>query len=230
MSHHYEGSPVRVWPSRDPIGEVGGTNLYAMVGNNAVSRTDYLGLSLIDGDLWHGTTGNNKPNPPGNVDRPVPGNIDHWNCSRAAFRSDENLPRLETEAILKNKCDPVDCKTGKCETEGKCVFVMYWKYTLRKWVHREGVKGRELLEAVRNFHIAGGKVGANGRPGNNCISTAPGLGFQPGSNGQTGFPSDFKPEMDGLFGSGQDSIGKYEIRFELKDFEEKCYCCPEDVD
>lgn len=32
------------WPSRDPIGEEGGTNLYGMVGNDMVNREDYLGL------------------------------------------------------------------------------------------------------------------------------------------------------------------------------------------
>ncbi|MCU0796264.1 MAG: hypothetical protein MUF31_10050 [Akkermansiaceae bacterium] len=32
------------WPSRDPIGEKGGVNLYAFVGNNGLSRFDILGL------------------------------------------------------------------------------------------------------------------------------------------------------------------------------------------
>jgi RHS repeat-associated protein len=32
------------WPSRDPIGERGGVNLYGMVGNDAVNGVDYLGL------------------------------------------------------------------------------------------------------------------------------------------------------------------------------------------
>lgn len=32
------------WPSRDPIEERGGLNLYGMVGNDAVNRVDYLGL------------------------------------------------------------------------------------------------------------------------------------------------------------------------------------------
>ena len=31
------------WPSRDPIGERGGINLYGMVGNDCISRSDYLG-------------------------------------------------------------------------------------------------------------------------------------------------------------------------------------------
>ena len=32
------------WPSRDPIGEQGGLNLYGMIGNNLVNRIDLLGL------------------------------------------------------------------------------------------------------------------------------------------------------------------------------------------
>jgi len=35
------------WPSRDPIEERGGLNLYGMVGNDAVGRVDLLGLMLV---------------------------------------------------------------------------------------------------------------------------------------------------------------------------------------
>jgi RHS repeat-associated protein len=34
------------WPSRDPIGERGGVNLYAFVGNNPINHLDYLGCLL----------------------------------------------------------------------------------------------------------------------------------------------------------------------------------------
>jgi hypothetical protein len=40
----YVAQPVRDWPSRDPIGERGGINLYGMVGNDALNRLDFLGL------------------------------------------------------------------------------------------------------------------------------------------------------------------------------------------
>jgi len=33
------------WPSRDPIEEAGGINLYGFVGNNGVNKSDYLGLT-----------------------------------------------------------------------------------------------------------------------------------------------------------------------------------------
>jgi uncharacterized protein RhaS with RHS repeats len=35
------------WPSRDPIGEEGGINLYGFVGNNSVNKLDYLGLKRL---------------------------------------------------------------------------------------------------------------------------------------------------------------------------------------
>ena len=35
------------WLSRDPIGELGGVNLYGFVGNNPISKTDRLGLMAV---------------------------------------------------------------------------------------------------------------------------------------------------------------------------------------
>jgi|GEM_PF-1466280 len=43
-TYPYVAPPVRDWPSRDPIGERGGINLYGMVGNDAVGSWDFLGL------------------------------------------------------------------------------------------------------------------------------------------------------------------------------------------
>jgi RHS repeat-associated protein len=45
------------WPSRDPIGERGGINLYGFVGNNGVSKWDLLGLKIkvnCFSDVWAG--------------------------------------------------------------------------------------------------------------------------------------------------------------------------------
>ena len=38
------------WPSRDPIGERGGVNLYGMVGNNGLNGSDYLGLAYTSAE------------------------------------------------------------------------------------------------------------------------------------------------------------------------------------
>jgi RHS repeat-associated protein len=43
--YRYYSPELGRWPSRDPIGERGGINLYGMVGNDAVNRWDYLGLA-----------------------------------------------------------------------------------------------------------------------------------------------------------------------------------------
>ena len=44
-------SGIPVWPSRDPLGERGGMNLYGFVGNDGVNGWDFLGLieaALLD--------------------------------------------------------------------------------------------------------------------------------------------------------------------------------------
>jgi len=51
--HRYYDPETARWPSRDPIAEKGGVNLYGFVGNNGVGRTDRLGLSF-----WGWITGN----------------------------------------------------------------------------------------------------------------------------------------------------------------------------
>ena len=51
---YFQASSGR-WPLRDPIGERGGLNLYGMVGNDAVSQVDYLGLALTLFDIGSGT-------------------------------------------------------------------------------------------------------------------------------------------------------------------------------
>lgn len=38
----------RQWPNRDPIGELGGVNLYSMVGNDPMDRIDLFGLAPGD--------------------------------------------------------------------------------------------------------------------------------------------------------------------------------------
>jgi len=44
---HYDPATGR-WPSRDPIEEYGGINLYGFVGNNGVNRWDFLGLACCE--------------------------------------------------------------------------------------------------------------------------------------------------------------------------------------
>ncbi len=42
----YDAIETSIWPNRDPIGEEGGVNLYAFVGNRATDHVDYLGMLI----------------------------------------------------------------------------------------------------------------------------------------------------------------------------------------
>jgi len=52
------------WPNQDPIGELGGRNLYGFVGNNPVNRWDYLGLRWVFAGPPIGTIWIDDPPPP----------------------------------------------------------------------------------------------------------------------------------------------------------------------
>ena len=53
---HYDPVTGR-WPSRDPIEEYGGWNMYGMVGNNAINRRDRLGLNWVESSRQFGQLG-----------------------------------------------------------------------------------------------------------------------------------------------------------------------------
>ena len=48
-TYRYYDTLTGRWPSRDPIGEKGGINLYSFVGNDGLNRSDRLGLSPCSG-------------------------------------------------------------------------------------------------------------------------------------------------------------------------------------
>lgn len=60
---HYSPKLGR-WPSRDPIGERGGVNLYAFSGNNGINRWDYLGLQFEEEQEDFGPKWGEKPEVP----------------------------------------------------------------------------------------------------------------------------------------------------------------------
>ena len=57
LYRHYDPSHGR-WPSRDPIEERGGVNLYAFVWNQTLAKNDYLGFSGGDYEFYPNVTGN----------------------------------------------------------------------------------------------------------------------------------------------------------------------------
>ena len=50
-SYRYYDPVTGHWPSRDPIEEDGGVNLYGFVGNDGVNWVDYLGFALTKGQV-----------------------------------------------------------------------------------------------------------------------------------------------------------------------------------
>jgi RHS repeat-associated protein len=69
--YRYYGPQLGRWPSRDPIEEGGGLNLYGFVGNNGLNRIDLLGLDdprdmePCEQDKWCLEMCENHPNPSG---------------------------------------------------------------------------------------------------------------------------------------------------------------------
>jgi len=96
--YDYRQIPVSYWPSRDPIGERGGINLYGMVGNDGVNYFDALGLKkemcYVVIDMAH--TGS-------------------W-----SFESPEKVPECTSYAVL-GCYDPTDRLNDKLVKAGKGV-------------------------------------------------------------------------------------------------------------
>ena len=46
--YRYYNPQLGRWPSRDPIGEKGGVNLYGFVANNSINKLDYLGNGIAE--------------------------------------------------------------------------------------------------------------------------------------------------------------------------------------
>jgi RHS repeat-associated protein len=64
------------WITRDPLGELGGINLYGFVGNNPVNWVDQKGLIVIGLEIWaRPPVAPRIIRPPGNWGRRLPNNM-----------------------------------------------------------------------------------------------------------------------------------------------------------
>lgn len=101
------------WPNRDPIGERGGLNLYGMIGNDAVNRADYLGLTNFMG----------PPLPPSpGTQIPKTGGKGNGNCIAAACGTGGYHEPTNEELDSAKKGDPQKFLDGynPMGNRGKC--------------------------------------------------------------------------------------------------------------
>jgi RHS repeat-associated protein len=79
---HYDPQLGR-WPSRDPIEEKGGVNLYAFVGNDPKSKWDYLGLDSV---IIIGSPSLSRDDPNGDGNRADRHDQNPWNFLNLGLR------------------------------------------------------------------------------------------------------------------------------------------------
>ena len=89
------------WPSRDPIEEEGGMNLYGFVSNNSISRNDYLGLcsegeSRIDAAKVISTSATDSEEPDGKAESAA-GKFLTWLLKKVAGAGDRARPRVPNQ-------------------------------------------------------------------------------------------------------------------------------------
>ena len=88
------------WPSRDPIEENGGINLYGFVGNDGVNKWDYLGLWTElkrDGERWATTCAEE-----GDTWNTIPGGLEISEVSKWVKNYDSASPTVGKEYLVPN--------------------------------------------------------------------------------------------------------------------------------
>lgn len=128
------------WPSRDPIEERGGVNLYGFVGNDGVQASDKLGLFVTDpsdvfGEIFDGFSdiiddiNNGIVKPVTKAAKEVyPGTI-HVDdeCTEEGLKNYRYVSEYETNKILRR------LPTGGEEVEADALYVPGFAYKLKNW-------------------------------------------------------------------------------------------------
>jgi RHS repeat-associated protein len=120
------------WPSRDPIGENGGVNLYGFVGNDAVNYFDYLGMKGICDCLnidvsvktvelewsWNPLNGFGVYR-----DKYTPAKDDSEHKVNRKIGGESLVVRVHWKKPESKKC----CKLRKSQKDGTDIFLQYWR-------------------------------------------------------------------------------------------------------
>ena len=129
--YRYHDPVTGRWPSRDPIGEAGGINLYGFVNNDGVNQIDVLGHQTLPAPPTTSPPPNSTPDPwysnPPKLD--LSHNIREYNCGGLACRTYSNMSDDEVldflERGFETDCDHDYCFCG----EVKCRF---YRFTVRR--------------------------------------------------------------------------------------------------
>jgi hypothetical protein len=148
-------SGIPVWPSRDPIGEQGGINLYGFVNNDSPNKWDRLGNQFeFEEEEDYGPPWTDRP-----IDRERP--VDEYNCAGLAFRNYEYMPMEDTKKRINGDgCYKIDC-AEKCDKPEFCLKCKYWEFDVEVYQILK-IPQLRLQSKHRDFHIACGKVGKDG--------------------------------------------------------------------
>ena len=121
--YRYLDTQLGRWLSRDPIGEEGGENLYAFVGNNGVASWDNFGLSQCGVSISPDKTKHTKSGRKNHPD--VEARIESGDASSVKSCDDEHLVLISGEATRPIKDDPFPDRVGvrfafKALADGSC--------------------------------------------------------------------------------------------------------------
>jgi len=173
-------SGIPYWPSRDPIGEIGGLNLYGFVKNGAISSWDKFGLLGIPSTCGYGAMSSDCD---GSSHAPTPPDLtkeQKLEVLRDKFKIWYDKAKKDTKWIEKLPDCPCDisCTKTRCTSSGS--WNPYERFSFETYDSICIPEGwTEMLKAPSQKHHPGGvhdvrEKGKAGKPGQQCMYDAKG--------------------------------------------------------
>ena len=196
------------WPSRDPIEEEGGLNLYGFLGNNSLGWTDYLGREVtVPPPIEITGIPILPPDPP-----PVDGSKikPDTQCAGIAFRDYKIYTKGQVIEELSHDCRKVPCGTMCEDHEMKFTYA---EMKITKWVEKKG-SGRKTPKPDEpgiypGWHLSSGEGVVPQKFGNGPLCSLPAT------------------PQPGMIFPGPDLFrGTWSSEFRIEEVTKwECYCC-----
>lgn len=211
---------VSCWPSRDPIEEWSGINLYGFVGNDGVDGWDYVGLQFVAGlPPGSGSTGVPGPQTPERRRAAIKYMFEAWyRRAKERVKDEKWLEKLKASNC---PCQLPKCKEYVCVNESgswsPAPRVYMWRET-GELCEPDGWKFAGIKKPSQNAH-PGGEFDvrqdvAPGAPGLQCIYDKDGkLITEPPGAGSADYSS--PNSMDGILGHVNADFNPFEWAKEL---------------